>query len=335
MAFTIVELLIAMTIFALVAMVTVNVMVNGMASSKKLQAQLDLHSEGELIMNRLVSEIKRNTIDYEAYYARNVQGETGWETQNYGFYGQSFYDPGSGGWDEGPYSSLSDYWGVLCSDGTSIYPDDCPTETPTYADLDLDTGTHPFTGIGSPYTDDDTSMNALCEDATDCNALEYAVTDELILINSAGDLRTVFTRELFNASSMEYRLSSVKLTGSDSDADGLVDAWVCSSDYTCTGTGDVPDSADLTDTDPTTATDFQAFTPSSINIQDFYVLIAPMEDPYRAFAEEDSQVQPYVTIRMTLIVSEDYGTSFIGETPTLTLQRTVPINVYGEVVSYE
>ena len=231
---------------------------------------------------------------------------------------------------------------MLFSDGTSIYPEDCPTETPDYADLDLDTGAHPFTGI-TFYTDDATTMNAFCEDsAATCNTLSYAITDELILINSAGDLRTVFVKELFDDTSTEYRLSGVELTGSDSDADGIVNAWECSSDYSCSDTYtigstsyDIPDLDDLTDTDPTTTTDFQAFTPSSINIEDFSVLITPMEDPYRAFAEEDVQVQPYVTIRMTVTLSEAYGSNFLGETPTITLQRTVSTGVYGEVVSYE
>src|SRR3989338_919710 len=120
-AFTIVELLITLTIFAVVAILSVSALVNSMASARKIQAQVFLYSEAEAIMDQLTREIEQNTIDYEAYYARNVQGETGWETQNYGFYGQSFYDPGSGGWDEGPSSSLADYWGVLCSDGVSIY----------------------------------------------------------------------------------------------------------------------------------------------------------------------------------------------------------------------
>lgn len=334
-AFTLVEILITMTIFSMVAILIVDMLVNSLRSEKKIQAQAFLFAEGELIMDQLTREIEQNTIDYEAYYLRNVQGETGWETQNYGYYGQSFYDPGSDGWYGGPYSSLADYYGVNCSAG-GVYPDDCPTETPDYADLDLNTGTHPFTGIGSPYTDDATTMNAFCENqSADCNALEYAVTDELILINGAGDQRTIFVKELFDSSSSEFRLSGVKLTGSDSDADGLVDAWVCAGDYTCTGTDSTPDAGDLIDTDPSTATDFMPFTPGTINILDFLVFITPMEDPYRAFAEVEVQVQPQVTLLLTITLSEDYGINFLGDTPTVTLKRSSSTNVYGEVVSYE
>ncbi len=97
----------------------------------------------------------------------------------------------------------------------------------------------------------------------------------------------------------------------------------------------VPNLSDLTDTEGSTAYDFMAFTPSAINVQDFYVIITPMEDPYRAFAEEDVQVQPQVTLIMTVTLSEDYSGNLLGEVPSLTLQRTISTGVYGEVISYE
>lgn len=345
-AFTLIESLIALTLFATAAVVTLTVFINGLASTKKTEAQLFLKDQAQAILNEVQVVAEQNTIDYEAYYARNGLGETGWETQNYGFYAQSFYNPGTDGWATGPYSGLPDYYGAACpSDSTLHYPEGCSSETPVYSELDTNTGAHPFSGIDSlsaSYADDPATMNAFCESGSECESLNYTVTNELIVVNGTGDRRTIVTRELLEEGSSDYRLSKVVLSGSDSDADGVVDAWVCTEDYTCSDTYScglddcsIPSDGDLTDTDSASGSDFMPFTPSTVNVEYFYVVIAPLEDPYRAFAEEDSQIQPGITVFLTLSLSEDYPDRVIGEEPSLSVQRTFFTGVYQEIESYE
>ena len=328
-AFSLVELLITLTIFSIVAVLCAKLLLNSMASAQRIQAQVYLYSEANALMDQLAAKIERSAVDYEAYYLRygHASPETGWETLDYGFYGQAFYHPGAADASTlaGPYSGINGYK-ALCADG-SYYPAGCPTETPDYDDLDLNTGAHPFTGIDdfSGYTDDSDYMNAFCEatgSSPDCNAWSETVMQELILINGAGDERTVFAQDAFGSSG-QFSLSKVELSGTDSDYDGIVDDWTCTADYTCTGTGNVP-----------TSSDFEPITPSALNVSSFYVYIAPFEDPYRAFAEEDVQIQPQVTIVMTVTLSDEYS-SRLGSVPTITLQRTISTGVYAATPSYK
>ncbi len=327
-AFSLVELIITVGIFSVVAVMCVRVLVNSMTSAERIQSQVYLYSEANALMDQLAAKIERSAVDYEAYYLRYGYDtpETGWETVDYGFYGQSFYHPGASDASSlpGPYSGIEGYK-ALCADGLSYYPDDCPTETPDYDDLDLITGAHPFTGIDDfgIYTDNTDYMNAFCEatgSTPDCNAWSETVMQEIILINGAGDERTVYRPVAFGATG-QYNISKMELSGTDSDYDGIVDDWVCMDDYDCTAS--VPVEAD-----------FESITPSALSISSFYVYIAPFEDPYRAFAEEDVQIQPQVTIVMTVTLSDEYS-SRLGTVPTITLQRTVSTGVYSEIPSYE
>lgn len=340
-AYTLIELMIALTIFAVVAVICVNALVTSMASARRIQAQVYLYTEAQTLMDQLAREVERNTVDYEAYYLRYgyKSPETGWATGNYGYYGQSFYNPGFGDPSptEGPYTAIEGY-GVLCSDGVNYYPDSCPTETPNYDYLDLNTGAHPFSEIDDfGYTDDPSYMNAFCETSSsgvDCTAWTEIVMNELILINGAGDERIVFVQEQFDSSSTEYFLSKAKLVGTDGDYDGIPETWVCSDDYSCDGVTGGPDVDDLTDSDDP-ADDFMSISPSRLNVSEFMIYISPFEDPYRAFAEEDSQTQPQVTIVLTVTLSDEYGNRLLGDVPSITLQRTISTGVYSEVTSYE
>ena len=347
-ATSLIELIITLTIFVTVAMISVIALTNVLKATKKIQSQVFLYTEAQALMDTIAREVEETTIDYEAYYDREVQNNNeSWITENYGYYGQSFIDPGTGGlYSDGPQSDVATwgYYGVECpSSPGDAYPDDCPTETAVYSDGDLDTGSHPFEGIDSFSSDyfynDLTSQNAFCEsrrsDRKDCTDFVYHVQDQLILINSAGDERTVFILELADNSS-DYRLSKIKMSGTDTDSDGLVDTWKCTDDYRCTaGSSDAPDYTDLEDGDQAALDNFRPLTPSALTVDDFYVYITPLEDPYRAFSEEEIQIQPQVTIVLTMSISEDYASGFLGDTPTISIQRTVSTGVYSEVTSYE
>lgn len=321
-AFTLVEMLISLTLFATVAGISMVVTNNILKSTKKIQAQIFLYTETEAIMDQLVIAVQNNALDYESYFLRNVghQGaaETGWATTNYGDYQQTFMDPGTSGipsTSAGVYSGVTGY-GTACTSAGSTYPDDCPTSIPYTDSIDLDTGEHPFPDKTSG--DDDTYSNAFCEGSSTCTALSNYFTDELILVNANGDLRTIFGL-------ISGQISKVLMNGTDSDGDGAVDLWQCDSDYTCTGTDGGP-----------TESEFKSITPALVSVTNFNLFISPVEDPYRAFAETElvTQIQPQVTIILTVTLSDDYG-SFLGDTPEITIQRTVSTGVYSKVESYD
>lgn len=330
---SLVEMIVTLTIFATVATLAITGLSNTLKGTKHIQAQVFVYTEAQTIMDQLARYVERHTVDYEAYFARNVLGEPVWETGDYGTYGMRFFDPGTGGPETGPYGF--DGYGIFCNDGFSTWPDDCASELPDYDQGDTDDGTHPFgdiAGIDSTYSEDPRSMNAFCEstsaDTDDCEMLKYAVTDELILINSSGDERFVFAREL--AAEDDYRMAMLEMWGTDNDSDGIPESWNCSTDYDCSDL-----EMDLENGPDDKEQGFMPLTPDTINIEEFYVVVAPVEDPYKAFGEEDAQIQPHVTLVMTVGLSESYGSNLLSTTPSITIQRTISTGVYSEVESYE
>ncbi|MEK7146235.1 MAG: type II secretion system protein, partial [Patescibacteria group bacterium] len=226
-AFTMVEVIVTATIFVTVALISVMVLSNVLKSSKKIRSQIFLYTEAHALMDLVMRDIQRNAIDYEAYYAREVLGETGWATLDFGYYGQAFIHPGTlgGPSDAGPYQGITGY-GTYCSDLVSAYPADCPDAIPVADSLDYETGAHPFTDIDDvnpSYSETQDTMNAFCEDDSTCDDLTHYAANELILINSTGDERIVITQESLNDDATDFYLSKVILSGLDTNNDGIDD----------------------------------------------------------------------------------------------------------------
>jgi prepilin-type N-terminal cleavage/methylation domain-containing protein len=346
-AFTLIEVLITLVIFGIVSVIATYTLISTMRSAKKIQAEAYLYSEAQALMDKVSRDIEVSAVDYEAYYARSVQGEEGFGTPKYGLYGQSFFHPGEYGWgeDDGTYSNnVNELYGPTCpQEPTKPFPDDCPTDTQPYAgSVDTDVFTHPFEGISVIEDDydeadaDHTFMNAFCESTSEsCNSLQFVLQDALILINNRGDERVVYARETTDSAGDSYRLSKAVLTGTDDNGDGLINAWACSPLYTCNYADDYgPNPVDLTDADSDDL-NFMPITPKNINLQEFHVFIAPLEDPYRAVGEEVGQTQPQITIVMKISLGSDYDYGLLGEMPSVTIQRTISTGVYNKLETYE
>lgn len=336
-AFSIAEMMITLTIFSVISAISVSVLYNANRAAKAVQSQVFLYTEAQALMDQIARVVERNTVDYEAYYLKLVETEPGWGAENYGYYAQRFINPGSAGGPEtdGPYPSVTGY-GTYCAGSTSTYPDS-GCSLPDYASSDTDEGKNPYTtSIGAVE-----ESNAFCDTSTDCGLFENQVLDYLILINAEGDERTILAQENFTTGSSDKYLSKIVLTGTDTTGDGIENDWNCSSRYTCTtSSGTLPHRDDLTRTtngelSAGAQQDFMPISPSTLTIQEFHVIIGPVEDPYRAFAEPEVQIQPQVTIVMTVTLSEDYGASSIGTPPSVTFQRTISTGVYSEVLSYD
>lgn len=316
-------MMITLSIFAVVSMISVNVITNTLKSARRIQTQVFLYTEAQALADRLTRDVESNAVDYEAYFARNVLGETGWETQNYGQYAQAFYNPGVNGPSApGPYPGIGGYGAYCNSQGDGEYPADC--EVPAFSDIDVNTGAHPFTGIGGGYPDQPEDMNAFCREdgvtVLDCTEFQHHITDELILINEQGDERLIYRLVDQAGPSSNTQLAKMSMLGTDTDNDGLVDNWACASIYGCT----VP-----------LLSDFQPVSPSALTIESFYITITPTEDPYRAFTESELLVQPQVTFFLTVSLSDSFGVGIIGDPPSISIQRSISTGVYKEIVSYE
>ncbi len=294
-AFTLIEVIIAMTIFATLATLGV-VMLDDVAKIRQeVQMEEYLYTETQALMERLAQTIQASAIDYEEYFNQELALSYGASSndygENYGLYHEQFYS-GS-----------------------------------------FDMGMNPATG--SPNV-----ANAQCSGSALCSRdAQYHTTSELYLINKTGDLRTYFAIE-------EGALSTVELEGIDTDGDDLIDAWVCTSDFTCNGTvitdgggnpiGTIPDPNDLTDGNHND-NNFTRISPSNVTIDTLSFFLSPIEDPFKGFDETDSSVFKSVQLhpRVTIGITTHYDTTQgIANTPTSTTQTTIGTGVYSEIPAY-
>lgn len=326
--FTLPEIIIAISIFAILAVAVTQIFLNVSRMNEKIEIQEYVFTEASAALEKMLREVSRSTVDYSEYYSVQVLGST-YYGQNYGIYGALFYDPGSGGphtvsWNGGD--------GIYCDDGVSEYffTEDC--DDFLIGSYDLDTGTNPYDGLA---TDD---YNAFCEGSADCDLVLESLQDELYLISGDGSRKALFVLEK-KEDADEYAVSMLELEGFDIDGDSVSDYWACEDDYICTDewpTGYlIPESNFDIDDGGIFDDDFIAITPDDITVTNLIFFITPSEDPYRAFAEASFAVQqhPHVFITMTVEPSSELSQGLLEKEWTLTLQGVASAAVFDIVPS--
>jgi prepilin-type N-terminal cleavage/methylation domain-containing protein len=349
--FTLAELLIAMTIFAFVGILSSEIFLNVTRYNTRLSLERKIYTDARYVMAKIVRELQRNTIDYEEYYNKIVLGKAAATnySANYGKYGGNFYDLGD------------DIRGAKCKSVINPFPitdAPCDTEQGQFLNkntVDTNTGTNPK---GASIEADQSKASAFCDQIAVVPPVLCAgasnVQTELYLIDSFGTKKTMLGRELINkllpVPDRQYALSMMQMDGYDTNDDEVIDTWLCSEDYVCTGVdindplgnsmgGKYPKINDLTAGKPDLSSaynDFIPISPTESTITDLKFIIAPLEDPRKAFAERSNkvQVQPYVTIIMTIEPAPSLSEGYMGEIPSVTFQTTVSTRVFNEVVSF-
>ncbi len=376
-AFTLVEVLIAATIFTIVSLIAINVFVNVIRIQRRVQLENAIYEDARVMMERISREVRENTVDYEEYYNKALKQELpfasnstlngknpyGWR---YGCYAQRFYNPGAA---SGPYDGG---FGAYCSVpplGDPALNPDCIIDKTS---LDINTGQNPYEG--NIAKSDSTTANAFCDDvfgnstSNTCGALDTITNrneqNELYLISADGSQKTFFALkastapELPNWPNGEHALALLRLSGQDSDHDGVIETWrddsgtacnaatgnkfCCSSGFDCKD-ADIPFStSSIENTLNYKASNnyigFIPISPTRTNIVSLKFFVAPLEDPRKAFAETDPtlsiQQQPHVTIVLTVQPSQASLSGYNGDVPSVTIQTTVTSRVYNEVKSY-
>ena len=350
--FTLVEVIIATAIFSIVSLIGVTVFVNVIRVQKRVYLENAIYQDGRFMIERLARAIRQNSIDYEEYYNRLVEGQTDYGAHQ-GCYSIRFYNPGSvGGGGNGPGAGGL---GAYCSNPPLGDPKLNPGCVVDKRTLDINSGQNPYaglTGIDNAPAD----ANAMCSmrfvgsppPAGCAEDLTLYDRDELYLINSKGKEKTIFALKKYNTVP-EYALGMVRISGEDSDGDDIVDKWVdpgtdyyCSEGFDCAATSPFTDlEGSLDGTVGSGGMLYRGFvpiTPQRTAITSLHFYVSPLEDPRKAFAETDPalgiQQQPHVTIVMTLQPAQSELATFAGSKPTITLQTTVTSRVYNEVKNY-
>ncbi len=346
---TLVELLVATSLFSIIAIVSASILIDVVQLEKKSSIQNAFYEDMRIILQQITNEIQAGTVDYEEYYSINVLGSTFYGI-NYGVYGSRFYDPGRS-LDGNPTNNPEDL-GVECSYPTLNIPPDTIEDCEVIYTLstDLNTGQNPFDYPGSQ----ETYSNAFCDTPHTSGCL-VPEANELYLIDSTGTKKTILGRKKVGSS--DHAIGIVRMEGLDIDQNGLVDSFRCTDDFTCYSSAaeiataiklpfivdadsvrendiTLPQKFDLDMAFDPNNTQFIPITPLSINIKELTFVINPIEDPYKAFAEADMQNHPSVTIIMTAALSEKTEDSYPGDFKDITIQTTVTAGVLGNIVSY-
>lgn len=335
-AFTLIEVLIASSIFVMVAALGSTIFMNISVSERKTSLMNGIYEDARVITEMLAREIRTSAIDYEEYYSVNVLEATYYGI-NRGCYGSRFYDPGF------KYNSATGdpVQGDNPADlGIEMIQLDAGSSVSFPLSVDKNTGKNPWDREG-------TEADSFClPNPQECNAEQ----EELYLISADGREKTIIVKKKISNEG-DYALGMVRMTGLDKDTNGVIDIFTCDEGYedACENPSDAdfnhPEGivyTDITlpqtsDKDSIFAAETSNFTPISpfrSNIKDLKFLIYPTEDPYKAFAEESVQYHPYVTIVMTLTPSSKEIANYSGTSPEITIQTTVSTGVRQKITTY-
>jgi len=364
--FSLVEVLVAVSIFSVVAVVSTSIFIEVSSMERKSAVQNIIFDDAQSIMRQITQEIQAGTIDYEEYYSVKVaqrKEEQVYYGINYGAYSSRFYSPGSSLDTATPKNP--DNLGVECSyiEGSSL--DNC--EVRYTLSSDRNTGKNPFDGSAEQVAAEQSNgadSNAFCdlgygkcdEDLGPINQVE-----ELYIIDSTGTKKTILARKV-GLTSGDWVLGMVKMDGKDLDQNGVIDTFICKEEFNCLGESDdelgtlltlldplpfidstddistfgirLPQQSDLEVALDFNTTQFVAISPLRSTIKNLQFTITPVEDPYKGYAETDMQMQPSVTITLTLGLSASGLAEYPGDFPDITLQTTVAAGSPGKINAY-
>lgn len=357
--FTLVEVLIALTLSGLLLTVLISTFFDTYIFSQEMAVRTSLLSDSKILLDTMAQEIKEGRVDYEEYFQQCVVDDgTGRHCPNddvlmasvdafdtygkdHGLYEWQFYDGGV--YYEGS-NEKKDGVGALCQkpDGAGGYElvrvpnPDCVSGSLSYSE-DFNTGV--FEGASSSaicsarYQPFSNSVQELQYRAGNgaCNAtLNKNVFSELYLINNDETRKTIYAREKISENG--YGLSKLELVADGAVSSGGLELvnFVCAESYNCTGMNGV-DRSDLHSKElgEDILDNFVPVTPLKVTVEDLKFIVSPMEDAGKAYGEfsQNAQVPSRVTILMTLKASPDYFVFGLSDDYELKVQRTVVASV--------
>lgn len=402
-AFTLPEILIAVSIFSVVALVTATLYIQSFRTSRDANYKRRIFEDARFVLQRIAEEIRNGAVDYDEYYNQyvviptkkqnpglalgNLASRANNYGQHFGLYYSAFFNPGR---SNNP--NVQELLGFACN--TAAEGRNKRTCVPLRNTLDLNTGANPFPGKTRGAADKadenafcatvrhslsadlqnlgylpDSANTATCKNSLPADNAEIA-HPELYLISPDGKIKTILARELVGIKNQGlsdekrfYALSILRLKSVDLNNDNIPDNFICADDFTCVGTdvvtgapqkpnsfctgspddtvpGQLPRSRaneleknnDTCDTrEKGFAYDFVPISPLSANIADLKFYITPSEDPYYAFDEDSEQVQPAMTIIMTIEPNPLFSSAAVEDFSPITLVQTVSSAPYKPI----
>ncbi len=339
--FTLMEALIAASVFGMLSVIAATFFLNISQSQRSTDSYSALYEDARVIMENIANEIRNGTVDYEEYFnitsdANGTEGGIAATDRYYGInrgvYASRFYDPGYRLKDDGTFMqgyNAADL-GVEClgEDGKKI---DCPGGVSIFSlSVDKDMGKNPYDGVN------EANVSAINDNKND--------QPELYLISKDGRNKTIIKTQSINTS--DHILSILRLTGKDTDSNGVIDGFFCNEPTGCeiasippydaiSGLNEYVSKKDSSNTFSISSA-FTPISPFRSNVKDIHFIITPTEDPYKAFDEKAVQIHPSVTIVMTLEPStkEKENLPTEQQNQSITVQTTVSAGVTSRIKTY-
>ncbi len=302
-AFTIIELIVSITLFAFILIVAFEALWNVGKDRVRISNQLDLNRDIYYAVEKFVSLVKEGgTLDYEEYWNRAQTG-TGTSSGSYALYtGYGNYGSGGVAWNYGSWyyqcdQSNPNTSGNGCPGAVSGLRQRYGQYALQFIYYGVDTN-----GDGKVAGDDDDEdlwqwPNAIPIDASGAVRELYLIKKQTIpqerllfrlKYESDPDAPSTITCDGSTGSGCIWKLQMLRLTGSDEwlshsgawvwSQDGIIDTWKCSSDF-CTSAPSLSSySAD---------TGWIDILPSYIDVRELRFFPSPIKDVNYAWKESN------------------------------------------------
>ncbi len=303
--YSLLEILIAMTLSAIVITAAVRSVGSIYFSQKKIHVTQSFGTETQFLMERFVQLVRNNTIDYDRFFI-----EVGPDVSTCASFDEDQTPDGISKTNNLTNRQELGYETIFSWD--------------TNADDELDRN---LGGIMPNGSDDP------CAKAWDGDTEQST----LYLINSERTLRTALREDLVGGSTIEIQQE----LGADIDGDSVADVWSDNGIWDSGSgiceiqSGGVPYEI-LGDKNSQEfclqAHDWTPISPDNIAIENLSFLPEPDQDPFLSFAVDEAQVHPNVSIFLetTLRNPEQFGMEEF-EVPNISLQTTASSRVFGNI----
>jgi prepilin-type N-terminal cleavage/methylation domain-containing protein len=319
--FTLIELMLSLTILTLLAIFGGRIYLNYTDASRDLKAGNLVYEEARFLMERLVREVRQNGIDYEQYYNQNINIQidpAGGYADNYCTYSSFFYDNDN--------ESIGSRNLDLEDDIINIYGLEPEAVRPIEAELYL------INMAGDKRT-------VLTRVVKDVEGETIGKVAMLKMVGRDFGDDHINGRESYNLDAGH----DFECIPDDREGDGKIDSWHCDAGYPCdtkftttsTSYFDCEGYTHKIVNDPLDADhSFVDLSPNALNIINLQFIVSPQDDPWKAYNMNEVQIQPHVTIQMTA----EANPKLVGAVtekliPSITLTSTVTTRNYNEINS--
>lgn len=299
---TLIEILVGAGIFTVLMSMSASTAYLLYGAKNKIERTNELYTETRFVMDRIVREVRVNTIDYYEYFSHNIDE---YSAALRGSLTESPID--EYGNNPGLYEMFFKLLPNASEDKNVVSHNDFSWDTVDRAQ-DFDMGVF-NTGADSNAGNDDEEYSAL-----DGNHEQ----EELYLLSSDGLSKTIIKRvEETILGNTVGRIVMLQMTLIDDDGDGVEETWAYNSEFT--GGTPIP------------------ITPPTINVTNLDLYVSPLDDPYKAFAKSvtdagvNPHIQPHVLIRISAKISEHKFAGLRGENNEFSLQTAATSRVLTNV----